>query len=74
MTYVNDRMIMAANVRCRFGTAELPARSVESRIGAFLDGKTNGEELLHALYDHVLREPIPQAMRALLKEQQVGAR
>jgi hypothetical protein len=65
---------MAAHVRCRFGKAELPARPVESRIGAFLDGTTNGEELLHALYDHVLNEPIPPSMRAILAEQQVRAR
>ncbi|MFZ3237031.1 MAG: hypothetical protein WA417_08960 [Stellaceae bacterium] len=62
-------MTMAANVRCRFATAELPTRPVEARISAFLDGKTNGEELLHALFDHVLHEPIPQSMRAILKQQ-----
>ena len=33
----------------------------------FLDGRTHGEDLLHELYDHVLEEPIPQRMRALLK-------
>ena len=31
----------------------------------FLDGRTDGEELLHALYDHVLDEPVPERMRAL---------
>jgi hypothetical protein len=36
------------------------------QIAAFLDGRTHGEELLHALYDHVLDEPIPPQMRALL--------
>jgi len=41
---------------------------VEDRITAFLDGRTCGEELLHALYDHVLDEPIPQSMRALLNK------
>ena len=41
--------------------------SVEDQILAFLDGRTHGEELLHALYDHVLDEPIPPRMKALLK-------
>jgi hypothetical protein len=41
--------------------------SVEDRIAAFLDGRTHGEELLHALYDHVLDEPIPPQMKALLQ-------
>ena len=31
----------------------------------FLDGRTDGEELLHALYDHVLGEPVPERMQAL---------
>ena len=31
----------------------------------FLDGRTDGGELLHALYDHVLDEPVPERMRAL---------
>jgi hypothetical protein len=39
--------------------------SVEARIMDFLDGRTHGEELLHALYDHVLEEPVPGRMRAL---------
>jgi hypothetical protein len=63
-----------AKVRCRYGKAELPARSVDARIAAFLDGATNGEELLHALYDHILSEPIPQSMRRILREPQRQAR
>ncbi len=39
---------------------------VGARIAAFLDGKSDGSELLHALYDHVLNEPIPASMRAVL--------
>ena len=31
----------------------------------FLDGRTDGEELLHAIYDHVLGEPVPDGMQAL---------
>jgi hypothetical protein len=33
----------------------------------FLDGRTDGEELLHTLYDHVLDEPVPERMRALFR-------
>jgi hypothetical protein len=61
---------MAANVRCRYRTAELPAQSVKASIVAFLDGGTNGEDLLHALYDHVLSEPIPNSMRNILQQPQ----
>jgi hypothetical protein len=43
---------------------------MDDSIAAFLDGATNGEELLHALYDHILTEPIPQSMRRLLQEPQ----
>jgi hypothetical protein len=32
----------------------------------FLDGRTDGEELLHALYDYILDEPVPERLRALL--------
>jgi hypothetical protein len=41
--------------------------STDSRIRAFLDGETNGEDVLHELYDHVLDEPIPGRLRALLR-------
>jgi hypothetical protein len=43
------------------------ADPVAARIAAFLDGESDGSELLHALYDHVLNEPIPESMRALLE-------
>src|SRR6266481_5581025 len=33
---------------------------LEDQIADFLDGRTHGESLLHALYDHVLDEPIPE--------------
>ncbi|HEY1259486.1 MAG TPA: hypothetical protein VGF34_09555 [Stellaceae bacterium] len=39
-----------------------------ARIAAFLDGHTDGEDLLHALYDYVLDEPVPENMRALLRK------
>ena len=41
--------------------------TADARIRAFLAGETDGEDVLHEIYDHVLDEPIPEAMRALLK-------
>ena len=35
--------------------------------GAFVQGKTDGEGLLHRLYDHVLDEPVPERLTALLR-------
>ena len=48
--------------------AGLTGSLVKARIAEFLDGKTCGEDLLHALYDHVLDEPIPQPIRELLNK------
>ena len=42
-------------------------RSVDSQIRAFLAGESEGEELLHSIYDHVLDEPVPERLTALLK-------
>jgi hypothetical protein len=39
--------------------------TVGEQLLAFLDGRTDGEELLHTLYDHILDEPVPERMRAL---------
>jgi hypothetical protein len=39
--------------------------TVGEQLRDFLDGRTDGEELLHALYDHVLDEPVPERMRGL---------
>ena len=39
--------------------------SVNSQIIDFLEGRTDGEDLLHAMYDHIIDEPIPERMRAL---------
>jgi hypothetical protein len=41
--------------------------AVEEQLTDFLDGRTHGEELLHALYDHILDEPVPERMRALFR-------
>jgi hypothetical protein len=51
-----------------FPKAELTGPLVKARIAEFLDGRTCGKDLLHALYDHVLDEPIPQPMRELLNK------
>jgi hypothetical protein len=48
--------------------------SVADRIVDFLDGRTDEEELLHLLYDHVLGEPVPERMRALLNKRCQSAR
>lgn len=45
-----------------------PAKEIDTvgeQLLDFLDGRTDGEELLHTLYDHVLDEPVPEQMRAL---------
>jgi len=41
--------------------------SVDRDIRDFLAGKTDGADLLHALYDHILDEPVPQSLRAVLR-------
>jgi hypothetical protein len=41
--------------------------STEREIHDFLSGRTDGEDLLHKLYDHVLDEPIPERLTALLR-------
>lgn len=41
--------------------------SVDRRIRAFLNGESHGEDVLGALYGHVADEPVPERLRALLK-------
>lgn len=43
------------------------AHSTDQEIRDFVAGKNDGEQLLHALYDHVLDEPVPERLRALLR-------
>jgi hypothetical protein len=38
---------------------EMDEIMIDEQIRDFLDGRTDGEEPLHALYDHVLEEPLP---------------
>ena len=40
---------------------------IDRDIREFLAGRNDGEDLLHAIYDHVLDEPVPERLRALLK-------
>jgi len=39
--------------------------TVGEQLLDFLDGRTDGEELLHVLYDYILDEPVPERLRAL---------
>ncbi len=41
--------------------------SVDRDIRDFLAGRTDGEDVLHALYDHVLEEPVPEKLLTLLR-------
>lgn len=52
---------------CSSGEARFASRPVADRIADFLDGRTNGEDLFHELYDYVLAEPVPERMRELLR-------
>jgi hypothetical protein len=54
--------------RCVGPKSEFPRRSVEEQIIDFVDGKTDGGDLLHRLYDHVLDERIPERMRSLFRK------
>jgi hypothetical protein len=60
--------IRASLARCPMADRPMRRPSVSQQIVDFLDGRNNGEALLHALYDHILDEPIPAAMRQLLDE------
>ena len=41
--------------------------TVDRQIRDFLAERNNGEGPLHALYDHVLDEPVPERLRAALR-------
>ena len=63
VTRCNGNSLLSPAMLC----CEVPQESdvVGEQLLDFLDGRTDGEELLHALYDHVLDEPVPERMRAL---------
>ena len=60
-------LAMNLAVKCSFVEPTSPPHSVDNRIRAFLAGDSHGEDLLHAIYDHILDEPVPERLRALLK-------
>jgi hypothetical protein len=60
-------LTMNLAVKCNFVESAIPVRSVDGQIRSFLAGENDGEDLLHAIYDHVLDEPVPERLRALLK-------
>jgi len=47
-----------------------PEPSIHDRIAAFLAGRTDGEDVLRNLYDHVLDEPVPARLQALLRRRE----
>lgn len=59
-------MYIAAQ-RCRPVVVKPVRSSTDREIRDFLTGKNDGEDLLHALYDHVLDEPVPERLTALLR-------
>lgn len=48
-------------------TRRHPPVSLAAEMRAFLAGFDPGANMLHALYDHVLDEPVPARLRAVLK-------
>ena len=46
---------------------KIAGSTIDRDIRDFLAGQTDGEDLLHALYDHVLDEPVPERLRKLLR-------
>ena len=64
----NSRVLSAC------GVPRLENDTIGEQVLDFLDGRTNGEDLLHGLYDYVLEEPIPERMRALFQAEQAAGR
>jgi hypothetical protein len=60
-------LAMYFDVKCPAAEPRIAMSSIDREIRDFLAGKSDGEDLLHALYDHVLDEPIPKNLRALLE-------
>ena len=59
--------LLSPVILCRDVPQPEATDTVEQQILDFLEGRTHGENLLHALHDHVLDEPIPERMRALFR-------
>lgn len=60
-------MHLAAQLRRPIERLKSARLSTDREIRDFLSAKTNGEELLRALYAHVLEEPVPERLLAVLK-------
>jgi hypothetical protein len=60
-------LIMCLAVKCVPVERQIANSSIDRDIRDFLAGKTDGEIALHALYDHILDEPVPLRLRAVLK-------
>jgi hypothetical protein len=43
------------------------ARSTGDELADFLAGRSDGTELLHELYDHVLEEKVPPSLLAMVR-------
>lgn len=62
-----QRRAMYFGSKCAAAQRWVARPSLDREIGDFIAGRTDGEAVLHALYDHVLDEPVPLRLRALLK-------
>lgn len=58
---------MLLALQCVSNEPNIVIHSVDREIRDFLSGRSNGESLLHALYDDVLDEPVPERLRAALR-------
>ncbi|MBV9827230.1 MAG: hypothetical protein JO001_16430 [Alphaproteobacteria bacterium] len=47
--------------------SQIVISSTERDIRDFLNGKNNGEDLLHAMYDDILDEAVPERLLAVLR-------
>lgn len=60
-------MYLAA-IKCRpVIEPRFASTSTDREIRDFLAGKNDGEDLLHAIYDDVLDEPVPERLLAVLR-------
>ncbi len=62
----SDKLMPAPIPGLSLSRAQASASWAGHRIAAFLSDRSDGSDLLHALYDDVLDEPIPPSMLAVL--------
>jgi hypothetical protein len=60
-------LAMRLAMKRRAARPRIAMSSIDKDIRDFLAGKSDGKDLLHALYDYVLDEPVPQRLRAQLE-------